>query len=163
MDPAPRTLSSDGPATAPRTSAGARWVAAAVFVGCAAVLALAVWLEPDPRGFGTHEQFGSAPCGMLIMTGYPCPTCGMTTAFAHFVRAQWIRSIMAQPAGFVLALATAGFALLSLRTLILGRWPQRFLPTISSYWIFLALLILLLGGWGFKLVEGLVTGTLPLH
>ncbi|NLG42331.1 MAG: hypothetical protein GX547_03730, partial [Phycisphaerae bacterium] len=58
---------------------------------------------------------------------------------------------------------TAGFALLSLRTLALGRWPQRFVPTISSYWIFLALLILLLGGWGFKLIEGLVTGTLPLH
>lgn len=164
LDSQSETLHPDAPVRpAPRTSAAARWVALGVFVGCTALLGVAAWLKPDPRGFGTHEQLGSAPCGMLILTGYPCPTCGMTTAFSHFVRLQWFQSFLTQPAGFVLALATLCFAVLAGRTLVLGRWPRRFLPVISSYWIFLILLIILLGGWGFKLAYGLLNGTLPLH
>ena len=164
MDARPEELSAAAPSNPVRhSSTAARLTGLAVFIGCAALLGVAAWLRPDPRGFGTHEQSGSAPCGMLVLTGYPCPTCGMTTAFSYFVRAQWLRSFLAQPAGFILALATLGFAILSGRALVLGRWPRRFLPTISSYWIFLALLIILLGGWGFKLVHGLVNGTLPLH
>jgi hypothetical protein len=164
LDSPSDTVRPEAPATPQRrNSAAARWVALAVLIGCTALLGVTAWLKPDPRGFGTHEQFGSAPCGMLILTGYPCPTCGMTTAFAHFVRLQWFQSFVTQPAGFVLALATLVFAILAARTLVIGRWPRRFLPAISSYWIFLALLIILLGGWGFKLAYGLLTGTLPVH
>jgi hypothetical protein len=164
LDSPVETRNCDAPAKPVlRTSAAARWVALVVFIGCTALLVVAAWLKPDPHGYGTHEQLGSAPCGMLILTGYPCPTCGMTTSFAHFVRLQWFQSFLVQPAGFILALTTAVFAILAVRTVIVGRWPRRFLPVISSYWIFLILLIVLLGGWGFKLVYGLLTGTLPLH
>lgn len=100
-----------------------RWWAALVLLSCLGLLGLAAWLKPDPRGYGTHEQFGSGPCGMIIVTGYPCPTCGMTTAFAHTVRGQWYRAFMAQPAGFVAALGTIAAAVVAVWALATGRWP----------------------------------------
>jgi hypothetical protein len=126
-----------------------------------ALLAVAVALPPDPRGFGTHMRLGTGPCGVLIVTGYPCPTCGMTTAFAHVVRGEWWRAFLVQPAGFVLALGTLALTVVSAATLARGRWPRVRLPFVTPYRAFLALLVLLLGGWAFKIVVGLAEGTLP--
>ncbi len=137
--------------------------AAAVLVGASAVLGLARWLKPDPRGFGTHEQLGGGPCGMMWRTGFPCPTCGMTTAFAHTVRGQWLQAAWAQPAGFVLALGTIGAALVSVWVLVTGRLPYLDYAAFTPFRLFLALLVLLLGGWAFKLIAGLLTHTLPVH
>jgi hypothetical protein len=151
----------EAPAAAP-SSVTTRVVAALILSGCLAVLGVAVALTPDPRGYGTHEQLGGGPCGMLVMTGLPCPTCGMTTAFAHTVRGQWIRAVRAQPAGFVLALGTAGLAVLCGWVLVRGRWPV-FERMLCPYRLFVVLLVLLIGGWGAKIVIGLADGTLPYH
>src|SRR4051794_36631374 len=72
-------------------------------LGLAAVLGVARWLEPDPRGFGTHTQLGLAPCAFALVTGHRCPTCGMTTSFAWFARGRFDRAWRANPAGSVLA------------------------------------------------------------
>lgn len=146
-----------------RESASPRLVAALLLLICLGILGLAAYLRPDPRGWGTHAQLGTGPCGMLIMTGYPCPTCGMTTAFAHFVRGQWLRAFWVQPAGFVFALGTAALALGCVWTLVRGRWPAIRLPWLTPYRLFAGLLVLLLGGWAFKIVVGLITGTVPYH
>jgi hypothetical protein len=74
-------------------------------LGLAVVFGVARWLEPDPRGFGTHTQLGLPPCQFAWVTGQPCPTCGMTTAFAWFVRGRLDRSWQANPAGCLLAAA----------------------------------------------------------
>ena len=29
--------------------------------GSLVILGIAVWLDPDPRGYGTHEELGLAP------------------------------------------------------------------------------------------------------
>lgn len=147
-------------------AAGARWAAAAVLLACLSLLGSAAWLKPDPRGYGTHEQFHwgrylTGPCGWMTVTGYPCPTCGMTTAFAHTVRLQWVRAFLAQPAGFVLALGTVAGALGAFYVLITGRWPLRLAMALSPYRVFLGLLVLLLGGWAFKIAAGLLARTLP--
>jgi hypothetical protein len=73
-------------------------------------------LEPDPRGFGTHTQLGLGPCAFAAITGWRCPTCGMTTAFAWFVRGRFEASWRANPAGSLLAPA----CLLLIPWLILG-------------------------------------------
>ncbi len=137
-----------------------RW-AALVLVGCLAVLAVAVYVEPNSDGVGTHRQLGSGPCGMLVMTGLPCPTCGMTTSFAHAVRGQWLRAIYVQPTGFILALGTAALAGVCLWTLAKGRWPLTTWWLITPYRFFLGMLVLLIGGWAFKIASGLLDGSLP--
>jgi len=79
-------------------------------VGLAGLLGMARKLEPDPRGFGTHEQLGLRSCTFLTVTGRPCPTCGMTTAFAWLVRGRIDRSWKSNPAGCLLALLTLPIA-----------------------------------------------------
>jgi hypothetical protein len=133
----------------------------ALLLSCCGVLALAAYLKPDPRGFGTHCQLGFGPCGVLIMTGYPCPTCGMTTAFAHAVRGHLLRAFLDQPAGLAMALGVMGGALVGAWTLARGRWPRIRLPFVTPYRVFFTLLVLLLASWAFKIVVGLATGALP--
>jgi len=72
---------------------------ACVALGLAATLLLALWLEPDPRGLGTHEQLLLRPCKFHEVTGLPCPSCGMTTAFAHMARGEPRKAFIAQPLG----------------------------------------------------------------
>ena len=143
------------------TAARTRALAGLILLGCLAILGLAAWLKPDPRGYGTHTQLGTGPCGALIMTGYPCPTCGMTTAFAHTVRGQWLRAFWVQPAGFALGLGTIALAGITGWTVLSGRWPRRRVRFITPYRLFLGLLVLLLASWAFKIAVGLADGTLP--
>jgi hypothetical protein len=76
-----------------------RGVMVLMAVGLLGVLGLARWLRPDPRGYGTHTQLGLFPCAFWTMTGYRCPSCGMTTAFAWTVRGRPDRAWRANPAG----------------------------------------------------------------
>lgn len=73
--------------------------------GCALTLAAAAAIEPDARGYGTHTQLGLPPCGFLLLTGSPCPGCGLTTAFAHGIRGHWWLAVNANPLGLALFLA----------------------------------------------------------
>lgn len=71
----------------------------AIAAGLIATLLLSLWLKPDPRGAGTHEQLLILPCNFYSLTGLPCPFCGMTTAFAHMARGQTLEALLAQPVG----------------------------------------------------------------
>ncbi|NBT61963.1 MAG: DUF2752 domain-containing protein [Planctomycetota bacterium] len=52
---------------------------------------------------GTHEQLGFPPCNFMILTGKPCPSCGMTTSFALMVRGDLGNALNANPVGSALA------------------------------------------------------------
>lgn len=67
------------------------------------LLMLAAWLTPSPSGIGTHQQLGLPPCTILFWFDIPCPSCGGTTAFAHFVRGQWVAAVRANAAAALLA------------------------------------------------------------
>lgn len=115
---------------------------------CLSVLGVAAWLKPSETGMETHRQLGLPSCGFYHATGYPCPSCGMTTAFAHAAHGDLFHSFIAQPAGCLLAVACAMLALvggwsaysgmdgLGLAGRVLGR---------KSAWI--ALLTVVLLGW----------------
>src|SRR5262245_30516557 len=64
-------------------------------------LAIARHLHPSPRGLGTHEQLGLPPCPFLLLTGIPCPSCGLTTSFALAARLDFLSSLTVQPFGFI--------------------------------------------------------------
>jgi hypothetical protein len=86
-----------------RLSRTTRWILVAGALGLLALLATARLLRPDPRGYGTHTQLGLLPCGFQATTGYPCPSCGMTTALAWATRGRLDRAWRANPAGCLLA------------------------------------------------------------
>ncbi len=65
-----------------------------------AVLGLVV--EPDPRGFGTHEQLGLAPCRTMEWAGIPCPGCGVTTSVSLLWHGDLWASFVNQPFGFLM-------------------------------------------------------------
>jgi hypothetical protein len=86
----------------------------AVGFGALGVLAAARWLDPDPRGFGTHEQLGLPACVFHALTSLPCPTCGLTTSFAHLARLETSSAISAHVLGVPLFLVTLTTVPLSL-------------------------------------------------
>ena len=65
--------------------------------------AVAVDVEPDPRGYGTHERLGLPGCTFRTIFGVPCPSCGMTTSFAYFVRGRFVSAAASNMAGLLLA------------------------------------------------------------
>jgi hypothetical protein len=72
--------------------------------------AVAYRLEPDPRGFGTHQKLGLPPCTIRAVFGIPCPSCGMTTSFANITKMRWRDAARANLTGLLLALFCAAFA-----------------------------------------------------
>lgn len=127
--------------------------AAAVFV-----LAIAFSLAPDARGYGTHERLGLPPCGLMLWTGVPCPSCGMTTSFSRAVRLDVGGAARAQPLGLVLALATAATALgapiaaaralpvVPLLMPISRRTGLTIIGSIVAAWAYKVLAVLVFGG-----------------
>ncbi|MEZ5988845.1 MAG: DUF2752 domain-containing protein [Planctomycetota bacterium] len=109
---------------------------------------LVVRTDPDPRGLGTHEQLGMAPSGWLIDRGYPCPTCGCTTAASLVLHLRPVAGFTTQPFGAALVLAGLAFSVLAVVHVVRGRslvariadWPWGRLLLLG--------LLLLLGGWG---------------
>lgn len=118
----------------------------------AALLAVAVWLTPDPQGFDTHTQLGLARCGWPTAYGIPCPTCGMTTSFALMVRGRAIQAFLVQPLGAILALATIATLLLGIQALITDRiWRLNTYRCTPLRIIFGGVLITL-AAWGYKIL-----------
>ncbi len=76
-----------------------RCVLAIGALGFLALLTVGRMVEPDPRGFGSHEQFGLPPCGYWERSGERCPFCGMTTAVAEVSRGRVLKGWSAHPAG----------------------------------------------------------------
>lgn len=80
--------------------------APAFYAFAAAVgLGIGLYLTPDARGLGTHEALGLPPCAFRYATGLPCPGCGMTTAVSHAAHGHFLRSVITQPAGFLVGVA----------------------------------------------------------
>ncbi len=92
---------------------GRRAAALLVAIASLALLAVAAWLTPSASGIGTHHQLGLPACGWMTSAGVPCPTCGMTTAFAAAADGDLLASFRAQPFGCLLAIATAATAVVA--------------------------------------------------
>jgi hypothetical protein len=125
---------------------------AAVAAGCLTVLAIAARLDPDARGVGTHEQLGLAPCGWLVQFGWPCMSCGMTTAFSHMAHLRPLSALAAQPMGAVLYLATAVTAVLTAVSVVTGRdWPSLYIYLYEPR-VWSGVLLMWMAAWAYKIV-----------
>ena len=130
-----------------------RVVGAALALPAGAVLGLARWVEPDPRGYGTHTRLGLGECAMLHFTGYPCPMCGMTTTFSLLAHLRPVDALLNQPFGPVLFSGTVAAAVIGTIDLVFapGLW-RRALGVLDRWERGIASLLLagLLGGWVYK-------------
>lgn len=70
-----------------------------------AVTAVAIWLNPNPHGHGTHQQLGLPPCPSVLMFGRPCPGCGLTTSFTATVHGDIVHAFQANPFGPIVYIA----------------------------------------------------------
>lgn len=86
------------------------------------LLVMARWLTPNPAGFGTHEQLGLGPCFTLQLWEIRCPTCGMTTAWAHALRGEFADATRANSAGAILCLLAAMTAPWAIVSGLRGKW-----------------------------------------
>ncbi len=129
-----------------------RLVASILMLATGSLLLVAAWLTPASDGHGTHTQMGLPPCGWVVSMGIPCPSCGMTTSFAHAADGDLLGALKAQPAGAVLALLSAMVFVLSVWVLCTG-------SAIGTFWVerigkrFLLFGgLLFLGAWIYKII-----------
>ena len=94
----------------------------------------AATIEPDPRGYGTHQRLGLPPCSLRLIFDVPCPSCGGTTCFTLFVRGRWAEALAANAAAFGLALFSAVLIPWSLCSAALGRTWRVNRPDLLISW-----------------------------
>lgn len=133
-------------------STGERIGALLISLSALAVLVTAALLPPAAKGLGTHQQMGFPACAWMATTGLPCPTCGMTTSFSHFVRGNWVGSIYVQPMGFVLALLTGALFWAGLYIALTARPIHRLLRQLPMVWLIGAFMAMGIAGWGWKIL-----------
>jgi hypothetical protein len=136
----------------PRIGLVGRAVAALVAILAGAVLFTAMSLAPDSAGVATHRQLGMPACGLLLSTGLPCMTCGMTTSFAHFAHGQLLASLWVQPGGTVLAFLAACAVWVGGYIATTGLPGAALLNRLPWARMMFALLALLLIAWTWKMV-----------
>ncbi|MCJ7543829.1 MAG: DUF2752 domain-containing protein [Phycisphaerae bacterium] len=134
---------------------------AAVLTVAVAAMVVAGMLQPDPSGAGTHQQLCLPSCSFLDRTGWPCPTCGMTTSLAAMAHGDVALAFRAQPFGvgvFVVLVAAA----LAGGVELLAAWPILGHVRPRLWWGPVAVGALLLS-WAVRLAVGWGTGELPIR
>ena len=116
----------------------------------AALLVVAATLKPSQRGYGTHQQLGLPPCTFVMLLGHRCPACGMTTAWAHLVRAQPIAALRANVGGALLGLAAIVLAPWLLASAMRGRWLGHAPSDRVVLGVALALVLVTVIDWGIR-------------
>ncbi len=132
---------------------------ALVAATCGVIIALSAALRPEPAGVGTHQQLGLPACSAINQSGYPCPTCGMTTAMAATAHGRFGLALQAQPAGVALFLLAAVAGLIGMAELVAG-WNVLDRYEFRLWHVALAVGVLL-AGWCVKICIGFADGTLP--
>ena len=149
------------PAGMPRSGLFVRLVLLVIAACLATVFGIAFWLnpyEPDgtPRTIATHTQLGVPPCNFILMTGMPCPACGMSTSFALLVRGDVAASLRANWAGTLIAVLWAVTMVWAVASGIRGR--PLFIPRGRGEIILTigvgVVLLLMLARWGIVLISG---------
>ncbi|MBN72454.1 MAG: hypothetical protein CME32_24625 [Gimesia sp.] len=112
---------------------------------------VAIRIQPDPRGFGSHQQLGFAPCVIKNQFSIPCPSCGMTTSFSHFVRGQLSQSAQANTSGLILALVCLAMIPWSWISVYHRRLWLISNPELCLLWLICGLTSITVMEWAFRM------------
>jgi hypothetical protein len=122
-----------------------RFAAAALLVGLLVPL--------DSRGEIRADFFLEVPCVFHLVTGLPCPLCGMTRAFANLSRLQIVQAVAFSPAGSAVYLFLLCYSALGWFYALSGWRALR--PWLRRNYLGLLVLITIMG-WPVKLWIALV-------
>jgi len=139
-------------AAPPALNAWVRGTMLGVALGWIAVFAIAIWLNPyrddgQARTMETHRQMGLPPCTFKVISGLPCPSCGMTTSFSLLMHGDLWHSLQANAVGTLLALVGLAYVPWSLASVVWKR--PLFIASMEKALIGLVLgfLVLMLARW----------------
>lgn len=136
-------------------SSGQRLVAAIICLGIIlffGVFALAGHYKIDMGRFLGY-------CGVKQRTGWPCPTCGMTTATLAFAQGKILEAFYIQPACGFLCCVMVLVAILAFIIAVFGiyfRFIECFFNEVKLRYMILALIIIIIAGWAVTLARALV-------
>ncbi|GAB4133697.1 MAG: hypothetical protein Kow0040_16350 [Thermogutta sp.] len=99
-----------------------RWTAALGAALIAGLFLIARIMVPAECGYGSHRSLGLPACTSVTLLGIRCPTCGMSTAWANFVRGRWWSAMHANVTGLVLAVASVPVGIWLCLAAVEGRW-----------------------------------------
>jgi len=140
-------------ATPGRLGPLARLLSLGVALASLTVLTVAAYVEPNRAGIGSHSSsLGLPQCGFLQTTNLPCPSCGMTTSFSHFVRGNLLASVYVQPMGAVLAAMACASVWAGLYIAFTGRPAFRLLRLLPGRYYLMSLFGLALAAWAWKIM-----------
>jgi len=130
--------------------------------GLVAVFTIAIFLNPYKDGRvwlqETHKQMGLPPCTFKVLTGLPCPSCGMTSSFSLLMHGDPWNSVRANFVGTLLALFCLALIPWGLVSALRGRLlVVRSLEFILTRLV-LVFVVLLLLRWGVVVVATLLSG-----
>jgi hypothetical protein len=128
-----------------------RIVALLVSMACLSVLVTALLVRPNAAGTSTHRQLGLAECQFLRAAGIPCPSCGMTTSFAWFVRGNVLASLWVQPMGTFLAAGAALTFWAALYIAVTGKPVHRLIRGAGGSYYVLVPVGAAIAAWGWKI------------
>jgi len=97
-------------------------------------------------------------CGFKLRTGFPCPTCGMTTATLAFAQGRVLEAFYIQPACGLLCCIAVAAALVALIVAVSGvyfSFIRRFFAEVKLRYIILALIVIVAAGWAVTLARAL--------
>lgn len=119
------------------------------------VFTIAIALDPYKDGklwlSETHRQLGLPPCTFKEVTGYPCPSCGMTSSFALAIRGDLWHSAEANCVGTILAIGCLLFIPWAIASAVAGRLlGVRNFEKLLVRAVF-GFLVLMFGRWGIVL------------
>lgn len=128
------------------------WILLGAALGGLLVLAvLGLFVDPDPRGFGTHEKLGLPPCKPMEWWNVPCPGCGVTTSVSLAAHGRFWASMRNQPFGFFVALALPAFAIWCAWHALRGRDLNNAVHGVRVGRWGIALGCFMLAAWAYKL------------
>lgn len=135
-----------------RVGGSARWGAAVIAAGLLALLCLSAWMTPARDGHATHTQLGLPACGWVVRFNKPCPTCGMTTAFARAAHGDYAGSARAQPLAAAGVVAAAAGFWAALHVALTGSAIGGVIANTLTPRILWSGAVLALAAWAYKLL-----------
>jgi len=131
-----------------------RFRAVLVLAGVVALLAFAASLDPDRLEAHNSGYRLLPPCGILVQTGYPCPTCYMSRSFAYMMHGRPDKAFAAQIFGALLCVLVIYLGFGALHVLISGKPWKPFWHKWRRRYTLGLLVLLFFGAWIFKLIYG---------